>query len=67
MKIMVNGRNIDFFKNSMQELLDQYGINPSKVFIEKNGMILSAVDYTKVLLSEGDSVDIGRNPLKKKK
>ncbi len=65
MKIMVNGRNIDFFKKSMQELLDQYGINPSKVFIEQNGMPLHAVDYSQVVLSEGDSVEIGRKPLKR--
>ena len=60
MKIRVNGRDIDFFKKSIQDLLDQYGMNPARLVIEKNGVALDTSDFKREVLSEGDAVEIGR-------
>ena len=60
MKIEVNGREIVFYKTMVQDLLDQYGMNPKKIVVEKNGEVVHRENYKIEELADGDVVEIAR-------
>ncbi len=60
MRIRVNGIDIEFEKNTLQELLDLYRFNPSKIMVEKNGRIVDKEKYATETLQNGDVLEIAR-------
>ncbi len=60
MRITVNGREIVFNRSTVQDLLDQYKMNPSRVQVEKNGKTIDRPSFAAERLIEGDVVEISR-------
>jgi thiamine biosynthesis protein ThiS len=60
MRITVNGREIVFDRSTVQDLLDQYKMNPSRIRVEKNGKVVDRSSFTVERLNEGDMVEINR-------
>ncbi|HON77198.1 MAG TPA: sulfur carrier protein ThiS [Spirochaetota bacterium] len=60
MKITVNSREMVFYKSTLQELIDQYKMNPDKISVNKNGEVIEKSSFRTEILQEGDVLDIGR-------
>lgn len=60
MKIRVNGRDIDFIKTTVSDLLKLYRFDPDKIMVERNGSIVEKEQYGTLELQEGDVIEIAR-------
>lgn len=60
MKIIVNSREMVFYKSTLQELIEQYNMNPDRIIVDKNGEIIEKARFKAESLREGDVLDIGR-------
>jgi sulfur carrier protein len=60
MKIRVNGRDIEFIKTTVSDLLKLYRFDPEKIMVERNGSIVEKEQYTTLELQEGDVLEIAR-------
>jgi len=49
-----------FYKSTLQELIDQYKMNPDKISVNKNGEVIEKSSFRTEILQEGDVLDIGR-------
>lgn len=59
MKIHVNGKHLEFMPGvRIIEVLQNLGINPDRVVVEKNGTIIERLNYQTEELNEGDNVEI---------
>ncbi len=60
MKIKVNGNEIVFYKKTLQDLVEQYKLQPTKIVIEKNGEVVHRDRFKEEILQEGDTLEIVR-------
>ncbi len=60
MKIRVNGRDIEFIKTTVSDLLKLYRFDPEKIMVERNGSIVEKTQYDTLELQEGDVLEIAR-------
>ena len=60
MKIIVNGKCLEFEKSTICDLVKQYKLSKIKYVIEKNGEIINRDRYIDEELKEGDVVEIVR-------
>jgi len=60
MKIRVNGRDIEFIKKTVSDLLKLYRFDPDKIMVERNGSIVEKEEYDTLQLQEGDVIEIAR-------
>ena len=61
MEITVNGEKQKIESQvSVAQLLEELGIDPETVVIERNLDILKLEDHSEILLEEGDSIEIIR-------
>jgi thiamine biosynthesis protein ThiS len=61
MEITVNGEKQELTNQiTVSQLLEELGIDPEAVVIERNLDILSLEDHGKTVLEEGDSIEIIR-------
>jgi len=60
MKIRVNGRDIEFIKTTVSDLLKLYRFDPEKIMVERNGSIVEKNQYDTLELQEDDVLEIAR-------
>ncbi len=60
MKIVVNYKEIEFEKSTIQELVDLFRFKPERIRVEKNGQLVPPEHYAQSALKEGDVLEIGR-------
>ena len=59
--LQINGKPVELdARTSLQDYLSRLGVNPKAVAVEHNGVILERDAYPKVMLGEGDVVEIVR-------
>ncbi len=58
MKIILNGKEIDFRGKTLLDLITLYNLNKDTIAVEKNGEITHRDNYNSELLNEGDKVEI---------
>ena len=60
MKIRVNGKDMDFEKTTIQDLVNHFKLKPGSIVIEKNSEIVDRDRYNEEELNEGDVIEIIR-------
>lgn len=60
MKLTVNGKNIDFDKFTILDLIIYYKLKPGGVAVEKNGMLIKRDRFETEALREGDVLELVR-------
>ncbi len=60
MRLIVNGKDIDFDKSTVQHLIEHYKLKPKSVVVEKNGEIVNRDIFESEELSDGDVLEIVR-------
>ena len=59
MRLNLNGRNIDLEGNiSIAQFIENKNLDPSKIVVELNGIILKNTDWTSTKLREADNLII---------
>lgn len=58
MDIVINGARSNGEFTSIDALLEERDLDPAKVVVEVNGVILDKNDFAELRLKEGDSVEI---------
>jgi len=58
LKIILNGKDKYFNGNSVEELINGYGIEPDSIVVERNGEIVHKEYYASERLGDGDIVEI---------
>ena len=58
MKILLNGDEKHIEAMSLQALIDEIGLNPAKVAVERNLEIVPKSAYLATALNEGDRIEI---------
>ena len=59
MRLKINGETIDNLKAvTIRELLDELRIEPGRVAVEVNLMIVKKADYSGFALKDGDMIEI---------
>jgi len=56
--IKVNGEEMEFRETTILDFLEKNGYKPDRVVVEKNLEIIPKSEWGKVLISDGDSVEI---------
>ncbi len=56
--IKVNGEEMEFRETTILDFLKKNGYKPDRVVVEKNLEIIPKSEWGKVLISDGDSVEI---------
>ncbi len=56
--IKVNGEEMEFREATILDFLEKNGYKPDRVVVEKNLEIIPKSEWGKVLISDGDSVEI---------
>jgi thiamine biosynthesis protein ThiS len=60
MRLTVNGKNIDFDKGSVLDLIIHYKLKPGGVAVEKNGALVKRDRFESEQLCEGDVIELVR-------
>ena len=58
MQVTINGELRDISSRTMQQLLESLGIDPRKVAVECNAVILPKAAYATTALAAGDRIEI---------
>jgi sulfur carrier protein len=59
--LQINGKPVELgAPTPLLDYLDRLGVNPKAVAVEHNGVIIQRDDYSKVVLGDGDVVEIVR-------
>lgn len=59
MQILLNGEKKEFFESlSLQTLVENLQLNPQRVAIELNRLIIKRKDWPSIILQEGDQLEI---------
>ena len=58
MKILLNGKDIDFSGKNITDIINNYKLKKNEIVVEKNGMIIHREEYDKALLEDGDTLEI---------
>lgn len=56
--IKVNGEEMEFRETTILDFLEKNGYKPDRVVVEKNLEIIPKSEWGKVLISDGNSVEI---------
>ncbi len=60
MKLTVNGKEINFEKSTVLDLIMQYKLKPGGVAVERNGQILKRDRFEAEQLKDGDVIELVR-------
>ena len=58
MQVTINGELRDVTHRTMQQLLESLDIDPRKVAVERNAVILPKAEYATTSLADGDRIEI---------
>jgi len=58
MQVTINGELRDIATQTMQQLLESLGIDPRKVAVERNAVILPKAEYMTTPVVAGDRIEI---------
>lgn len=58
MRLIINGDNIDSNAGTVRELLEELKIEPGRVAVEVNLLIIKKADYESHRLKDGDKIEI---------
>ncbi|GAB4298926.1 MAG: sulfur carrier protein ThiS [Desulfuromonadia bacterium] len=58
MTLTVNGEERDFDGGTLTRLLEQLGIDPRRVAVERNREIVPKMKYDEIHLADGDRIEI---------
>ncbi len=60
MKLMVNGRDVDFSGGSIVDLISHLGLNGTRLVVERNGAVVHRQDLAETSLNDGDVLELVR-------
>jgi len=60
MKVIINGEDREIAAATVQELLQELGLNPAGTVVEKNFTIVPPMAYSQTGLAEGDVLELVR-------
>ena len=56
--LKVNGKSVDMSGKTLKELLVLHSYNTNRIAVEHNGEIVPKSQYDKLVLSDGDSIEV---------
>ncbi|MBI4644733.1 MAG: sulfur carrier protein ThiS [Deltaproteobacteria bacterium] len=60
MRVTINGEPRDLAASTVLALLEELGLNPAAIVVERNGEIVDRAAYQETALEEGDVLELVR-------